>query len=168
MTADVDISQEYLKSILLYDAETGVFIWKSGPCRGKVAGCIRRDGYVLIRLNGKLRYAHRLAFIYVTGSCPRFVDHADGYPSNNAFVNLRGASQSQNGGNSTSPWRALPKGVSRVRTGKYVAQICPDRVRIHLGTFDTPEEAEVVYKAAADKVWGSFAAHNREESHYGC
>ena len=64
---------------------------------GSVAGSKRKDGYSLIQINRVKYLFHRLVFLYMTGEFPEEeVDHIDGEPSNNSWVNLRAASHSEN------------------------------------------------------------------------
>lgn len=43
---------------------------------GDVAGCVDKDGYIQIRLKGKMYPAHRLAWLYVYGEWPQDeIDH---------------------------------------------------------------------------------------------
>lgn len=159
MTSDVDISQERLKEWLHYDPETGVFTWLKGVRKGKRAGCVRRDGYLVIRVEYVLYYGHRLAWIYCCGKAPPYIDHEDRDTRNLKFANLRACDQSHNAANSRSTiGRTLPKGVSRVRrTNRFTARLNPRGQVMHLGTFDTVEEAHQAYLRAATEVWGEFA-----------
>lgn len=103
------ITQAHLKRILDYDPDTGVFTWRerdaslvaphhvdqwNGKHSGKVAGhlCESRNGsyYRRIFVNGKLRHAHRLAWIYVHGEDPKTViDHINQDSTDNRIANLR-------------------------------------------------------------------------------
>jgi hypothetical protein len=85
----------------------------------------------------------------------RDVEHEDGNRTNNSWKNLRLATRTQNGGNAKP--RVPLKGVTRVRTGKYTAQIQKFKRKIHLGTFDTPAEAHAAYAAKAKQLYGTFA-----------
>lgn len=83
-----------LKELLTYDPETGVFIWRgwrSGSAvAGSVAGSLHSDGYVCIKIGRCLYRAHRLAFLYMTGSRPiGQVDHINMNRADNRWCNLR-------------------------------------------------------------------------------
>jgi hypothetical protein len=157
------ISQEYLKSKLNYDPETGIFtrIKASGitPNNSK-CGTLSR-GYVQISIGSHLYFAHRLAFLYMTGKLPeKFVDHINGIRSDNRFCNIREANCSQNQqnkgrqSNNTSGF----KGVSYYKNnGKWRSAIKVNGKKRHLGFFNTPEEAHEEYCKAAKDLHGEFA-----------
>lgn len=157
------MNQTYLRNALFYDANTGEFTWINPPKNhsrllGRIAG--RRDrwrGYVIIKLQGRAYKAHRLAWLYVHGFLPPEIDHADGDRSNNRLSNLRTATNPQNQANrSTNKGKALPKGVRKVRN-RYNARISYQRRLIHLGMFQTPQEASEAYFQASRIYYGEFA-----------
>lgn len=155
------LSRKYLQSILHYDPSTGVFTWvvdrQYNSLAGSRAGCVNKsDGRRYIKVHC-VRYAESiLAWFYMTGRWPRLhVDHKNGDKACNRWDNLRQASVTNNMGNSRP--RAALKGVTRVRTGKYTAQIQKSMCKMHLGTFDTAEEAHAAYAAAAKRLYGEFA-----------
>ena len=86
------------------------------------------------------------------------VDHINGNTLDNRIANLRLASRSENcrnqgkRRNNTSGF----KGVSKHGT-KWQAYISTPKGRLFLGTFDTPEDANEAYQAAARKYHGEFA-----------
>lgn len=109
--------------------------------------------------NGKRStiYMHRVILNCPEGLC---VDHIDGNSLNNQSLNLRIATNSQNCKNQTGrSTTGLPKGVS-IKKGKikkkYRAQIRADK-KIHLGYFNTPEEASKAHNEAAIRLHGEFA-----------
>jgi len=153
-----------LRELLRYDAETGEFRWEKRMSRsvraGDVAGVTDRDGYRRITIAGRIYPAHRLAWLYMTGTwCSVLVDHRDGDPSNNRWDNLRRATVSQNNAN-----RRLHrnnkcgfKGVVRNQWGRFCASIYKNGRRRHLGMHATPQAAHAAYIAAARKLFGEFA-----------
>lgn len=165
------ITLDELKHSLNYDPETGFFWWKSsgsGRNLTKPAGAIDMTGYVHIgfkdMLSGKVRRykAHRLAFLYVHGRWPVEMDHINGNRSDNRIANLREVTHVQNMQNREK----LPtntsgfKGVNR-HEGRWVARILVNKKRVHLGRFDTPEEAYQAYLQAAHKFHGQFSSELR-------
>ncbi len=103
------LTQAELKAALDYDPETGGFVWKwrEGTWKGvnkryagKPAGHVNRvnkNRYIQIGLNGVSYYAHRLAWLYMTGELPEAeVDHIDGDGRNNRIGNLRSVTIREN------------------------------------------------------------------------
>jgi len=90
---------------------------------------------------------------------PNVVDHTNLNGEDNRWTNLRLATYSQNAANSFARPSNVPlKGVTlEKRTGRYFARIKINYQNIHLGTFDTAEEAHAAYVAAAQKYFGEFA-----------
>lgn len=153
------ITSEKLKEFLRYEAESGLFFWIDANRGIEPAGRVL-NGYLRISLPGfGVEYAHRLAWLYVTGSFPPgFIDHADCNRANNAWANLREATPSQNSANSRTPKNNTTgkKGVTRY-LGKFRAQISVDGSRRWLGDFPTLEEAASAYERAATEAFGQFA-----------
>lgn len=163
------ITQEYLKSILDYDPETGVFIWRwrydlPKICNyrdaGKEAGTIRPTGYRYISIDYRHWAAHRLAHIIMTGEHPvGDIDHINLDKADNRWCNLRLATRSQN--QSNVPCHKLNKsGVKGVHLqkdcGRWVAYITVNRKRRHLGMFATKEEAIAARVEASLRLFGEF------------
>jgi hypothetical protein len=146
-------------SKLDYNPETGVFKWKETSRRGfvgKEAGCFcQRDGYIRIRVDGKLELAHRLAWNITYPNAPvtssEQIDHINHVRTDNRIANLRKATNTENsrnasiGANNTSG--ALGVWFEK-RRDKWVAEIKVDRKKKHLGQFDTFEDALAARKAA--------------------
>lgn len=159
------LTRDYLRSILNYDPETGVFRWKwregvpkwtNTQFADKEAGTLK-DGYIVIMIDGCQYRAHRLATIYMTGVDPNDdVDHRDLSRSNNRWKNLRPATRSQNHANRANRRDNTSghKGVTwHVQSGRW-------RVRVasrHICMCDTKEEAAEAYARAAKEMFGEFA-----------
>lgn len=155
MKAPFDVDE--FKSALSYDPETGLFTRldrKSGKDRrGTIAGAIMRSGHIQIRVCGSLHYAHRLAWVYMTGEWPEAeIDHINGVPSDNRWSNLRDVCRTTNAQNLRKPkvtGRSGFLGVSlRKDTGRYQAFITVERKRKTLGCYATAEDAHAAYLEA--------------------
>jgi len=87
-----------------------------------------------------------------------WVDHEDGDGLNNRRKNIRIATPAQNMANKVVERRNRLgiKGVS-LDGGRYRATIKPDGRTIHLGRYNTPEEAAAAYRGAARILWGDYA-----------
>ena len=150
------LTQEYLRSLFDYDAETGVFTrLKATGSRAKtgaVVGTNDGTGYLQTSIQGKKYRLHRLAYLYVTGFFPADdIDHKDRNRSNNAWANLRSVTRAENTHN---------KGMSRSNTSgflgvSWVPGISKWESRIGvagksriLGYHATPEAASAAYLAA--------------------
>lgn len=129
------LTQKYLKSLLRFEPDTGLFRWKvSRPPRAKVgaiAGHENGSGYIKLSIGGRDYYAHRLAFLWMTGKTPPEVDHINHCRSDNRWANLRPVNRSMNCANV-----AGRKGV-RFRHGRWYARFSDS----HLGVFDTMADA---------------------------
>lgn len=86
-------------------------------------------------------------------------DHIDGDKLNNQSHNLRTVTHSQNLSNQKphSDSRLGVKGVSFVQNKYYTAHIRVNKKLIHLGYFNSLQEASEAYNKAAVKYFGEFA-----------
>lgn len=157
-------SQDYLQRFLDYNPGTGEFKWLISPRRNVVAGCVAgyvdATGYRRITIGGDRYFAHRLAFVWMIGTCPLLIDHKNKNPEDNSWDNLREATRSQNNGNCRKRNNNSSgfKGVNWHRAvGKWQARIKRNGKERHLGYFDTAEKASQAYKDAASFQWGNFA-----------
>lgn len=146
-----NLTAERLRALVSYDKITGILTWRvaaRGITTGAVAGSARKDGYRVVRVDGALYLAHRLAWLYVHGVWPDGkLDHHDRCRDNNRITNLREATNelnAQNRGSAQSNSRTGLLGVSRKR-GKWTAEIASEGVKYRLGSFDTPEAAHKTY-----------------------
>lgn len=164
------ITQAYLQSILDYNRFTGWFTWRvrqgTRSQIGERAGSYDAEGYRVIQLNGSKYKEHRLVWLYVHANWPNEIDHKNGKRGDNRLDNLRDVDHTATVINSE---RAV--GVSGLRgvkfdpkTSKWRSRIGYGYQRVWLGPFDTAEEAYAAYLAAAEKVHGQYAVHNRPQT----
>lgn len=164
------INQKDLKILLSYDPDTGIFRWIKKMRRiaaGTEAGCARferKPYYRHIKINRQQYRAHRLAFLYMTGSFPENqVDHIDGNGLNNKWVNLRNADHVENGRNQSLSKRNKSGriGVSwHKTTNRWCAGIRVNSKRIYLGYFKNFQDA-VRARSDAEEKYGFHANHGR-------
>ncbi len=155
----------HLRALLHYDPETGVFTWRvrrgSRAPKDGVAGAINADGYRQIRIGGSIYYAHRLAWVYVTGKWPTAqIDHKNCIAGDNRFANLREATNGQNARNTRirRNSRSGFKGVCfEKRRGLWLARASHGGRSRHLGLFETPAEAHEAYCRAMMELDPEFA-----------
>jgi hypothetical protein len=135
---------------LTYDPDTGVFMRD-----GKRSGYSHHSGYRYIGVDNEKIIEHRLAWFYVHGVWPaEDLAHINRVRSDNRIANLREVSRSENCQN--QPIRRTNKsGVTGVYyhkvSGKWAVSINVNRRQIHLGVYDTVEEAISVRRAAEIK-----------------
>ena len=160
------ITQEYLKSILDYNCDTGIFTWKVNKSKRSKAGSIagwHDNGYTRIEIDGKAYKAHRLAWLYVYGELPEvLIDHVNSNRSDNRLCNLRQATYQENSENYKTP-KTNTSGVKNVswykQLNKWVVSMSIKGKKKTIGYFDDLEFAELVAIEARDKYRMEFANH---------
>lgn len=118
-----------------------------------------RSGYATRNESGHQILLHRL----LIESGDDYVDHINRNKLDNRKCNLRICSNSQNQANSTKRSNNTSgyKGVSfNKQSKKWTAQITVNKNRIHLGYFDSPEDAAIEYDKYAREYFGEFALLN--------
>ena len=140
------LTQQSLKSILSYDADTGYFTWLlrlSGKQKaGDTAGCIDGDGYVVIGIGNKNYKASVLAWLYVYGRWPILeLDHINRIRNDNRVENLREATKKEQQANKTRS-RNNTSGYTWVREDKERGGwLVQSKIFGFAGRFKTKEEA---------------------------
>ena len=166
----------YLRKCLRYYASTGKLFWKKRPrahfvslrayrtWNARFAGT---EAFHAIRISqrggawhcyGTLDYrhyfAHRIIWKIVTGQEPSaIVDHEDQDGTNNKWKNLREATKGQNNINAANPHRGIWFDKAR---NKWAASVHVARKQIHLGRFNSKEEALYARKIKAVELYGEF------------
>lgn len=155
----IDLTQAYLREILKYDPETGIFTWivdrSKAVKSGSIAGCKGKQiGYITIGIKGRVYKAHRLAWLYSYGDWPKgLIDHINGDKSDNRLTNLRDVMADGNSQNVRKPNRRNKSGFMGVIwfQNKWRATLSVNGKCKWLGDYTTPEEAHQVYLEAKRK-----------------
>lgn len=159
------LTQGELKKILHYNADTGVFTWvdrASGEKTMRQVGCLNPAGYKLIGVNGRRYMAHRLAFLYMIGRFPLDqTDHINHDRSDNRWINLREASNLENGRN-ISMKKNNKSGITGVHWNKQAnnwrARIMVNGKTINIGSFENKKDAAAA-RFAAEREYGFHENH---------
>lgn len=146
----------------LYWKSRGIKNWDAVNAGRKVT--YKLNGYIYPSINGRRYPGHSLVWLLEYGVWPKGqLDHINGVRDDNRPCNLRECSNAENNRavgikkNNTSGY----KGVSLNKaSGRFYSYIRVNYKRIHLGCFDSPEEAAKAYNAAALKYFGEFASLN--------
>lgn len=113
-----------------------------------------------MRVDGRKFAEHHIVWLHVTGQWPGFeIDHKNLDGTDNRFSNLRPTDESGNGANKRlyANNACGLKGAHLHRSGRWRAQIKKKGRVIHLGLFDTADQAHAAYLAAASELHGAFA-----------
>lgn len=147
------LTAERLRELLNYDPLIGTFTRRvgiRGHSQGSIAGTPLKQGHIKLQVDGVQFYAHRLAFVWMTGIWPiNVVDHIDTDASNNAWLNLRDVTHSVNMQNQRSATSRSRSGLLGVcwnkRRGLWVAQIGINGGSKLIGYFDDKHKAYGAY-----------------------
>lgn len=181
-------NQEYLNSFLCYDEVSGELRYKtiilgemdkfgwgsprqkchntarSGNIAGHTFTTTSGDKSIQIRIDRKSYYVHRIIWKMVYGDEPNLIDHVDGNPINNRLVNLRSVNNIQNSRNTKRFCTNTSghTGVSRDKSGKFAAYIWDDYKKIHLGRYDSLQDA-IIARQTHEKLLNYHENHGRDQ-----
>lgn len=170
-------SVERLRELFDYDAATGDLFWRHRIVNdGYVRRFSRRwagtrldtrcgQGYIVVSLDGGQLKAHRIIWKMMTGEDVLMVDHINRDRADNRWCNLRAADHSINAANQSvhSMNKFGVRGVYRDQ-GRYYARLSVRRKLLHLGAFDSIEEASAAQQAAFAKHWPNLVVQAKDMS----
>lgn len=146
--------------------------------RGRFAIVDANDEYLVSNIKWQARYSkgnwyaihsttdgEETMHTLILGNIDGFeIDHVNQNGLDNRRTNLRHATKSQNRANVSlrKDNKSGYKGVSLLKSyGKWRAYIQKDKKLLHLGFFDTPQEAAIAYNKKAKELFGEFAWLNQ-------
>lgn len=137
-----------INDVFEYDPETGYIYWKIFIIKakifpGKMAGTVKKDGYVRVTYSGKHYKGHSLAWYLHYGEWPTHdIDHKNRDRSDNSISNLVPSNKELNQWNRSDQSKYGP-GIYR-RNGRYTVKY----KGIDVGRFDTLDMAIYVRQMA--------------------
>lgn len=141
--------------------------WNTRYAGKEALSCLHPSGYLNGAILGAGVKTHKIAWIIEhNATVPEGmeIDHINGDGSDNRLCNLRLATRSENCMNRGSQKNksSVFRGVNwHKKQSKWIACIKPHgHTSIHLGTFETEEDAARAYDEAARKHYGEFARLN--------
>jgi len=163
------IAQPRIVELFRLDLEEGRIFWRLPPKNharllGSEAGCARVSAsgkaYWHVKIDGRAYKRANLIFCAVYGRWPSpLCDHKDGDSLNDRPGNLREATVLQNAWNHKHRARRidLPMGVRHMASGRFEARIGHCGKQVHLGAYDTPQQAAEIYAAKRKELFGEYA-----------
>jgi len=166
------VTQDILKEELSYNQHTGEFtrLKSRGNQRAGLMNIKpKENGYVEIRVFdeksgvSKKYKAHRLAWLYIHGALPNYIDHINHIRHDNRLTNLREVEKKDNSVNCS-----LSKANSTGSTGvywhkqhkKWYTSIMKDGKTLFLGLYENKDEA-INVRLQAQKVLGFHENHGK-------
>ncbi len=119
--------------------------------------------YACIRLGADDNYKRIMLHRFIMGAVDgEIIDHINKDTLDNRRENLRFCTHAENMRNSKKRKHSKQKykGVEKMPSGRFRARIVLNKKHIHIGTYDTPEEAAFAYDKEATKLHKRFASIN--------
>lgn len=118
--------------------------------------CVSAKGYLVANIRGKVTKLHRYI---LNPERNEIIDHRNGNKMDNRRCNLRICTNTENVRNCrTSKNNVIGiKGVKVTPAGKYNSSITVDGKKVHIGNYDTVQEAINAREAAEMNLFGEYA-----------
>ena len=162
-------TREQLLELFWVNLGEGKLYWRSPPKNhprllNQEAGLPRRGQngkeYWIIKIGKKpYRRGHLIYFLKHGQFATPCLDHINGNSLDDRIENLRAATIQQNAQNHKKRAKDsdLPMGVRLTSSGRFQARISLNKKQIHLGAYDTPQEAAAIYVAKRKELFNEFA-----------
>lgn len=160
-------SVERVRELFDYDPSTGLLTRRiDAPGLkfkiGAVVGTRNSHGHLICRVHYTIYYVHRLVWLHFYGRTPpALIDHINGIRDDNRICNLRLADifeSSRNRRHNRNSASGLKGAHYSTSEGKWRSSIGVNGCVIHLGWFETKEEAARAYAEAALRYHREFAS----------
>ena len=125
----------------------------------KYSWCVGCGNRLVANVSNKVVYMHRYILDFPDG----IIDHINGNNKDNRRSNLRITTCNGNAKNNVSHNRYGVNGIRKTKHGRYNVRITVDYKQIHIGNFETLEEAIDARIEAEKKYYGEYAPYRRYE-----
>jgi hypothetical protein len=127
-----------------FEYANGKLYWKTGNTKNKEAGCLHPTGYIQVKWKYKTWRLHRIVWIWHGNKLLKEleIDHINRIKTDNRIENLRQVTKSINNANKKAIFVNHCKGKWKA----YTSRVLGKGKQIHLGVFETKEEAEKAAK----------------------
>ena len=144
------ITQDRVNELFAYDRDGFLVrkINKANQRAGQKVGTVKGNGYVTVMVDYKFYQVHRLIWLLHHGTMPKNdIDHINGKKQDNRIENLREATRSENMQNEKRARVTSKSGMLGVHknNGRWRAVIWLNYKKIHIGYFNSKEEAHQAY-----------------------
>jgi hypothetical protein len=135
-----------------YNPESGQ-IFKDGV----PSGTRNASGYVVLRHEGRVVYAHRLAWFLTHGVWPKIIDHVSGDRSDNRIANLREVTAS---GNAQNMVGRRAGAHFHKPSGLWKSAIRNNGRSIHLGYYPSADHATEAYILVKEMIHSNWKGNH--------
>lgn len=134
------LGQKLIDVKKFFDYKDGELYWKKTNRKGKKVGSMHPTGYMQAQWKGKHWQVHRLIWLWHGNELKEGyeIDHINRNRTDNRIENLRQVTRSVNNANRPALFVNYCKGKWKA----YTSRITGNGKQIHIGTFNTKEEAE--------------------------
>ena len=161
----MEMSAELIRSLYVYDSDTGNLIWRMSPFRSKrkagdIAGSYKKNGRWEVKVGGRGVLRSRIVWLYHHGSLPNAeIDHINRDASDDRIENLREATRSQQlvnrrlMGHNSCGFHSI---YLNKKTGLWAVRISINGKRKRFGSYRTVIEAAQAADRIGLEAYGNF------------